>query len=58
VRIVEPLGAETLVHLDVGTTRLVARMRGLRAPAVGDRVGGRIDAGDLHVFDGRGVRRA
>ncbi len=58
VRIVEPLGAETLVHLDVGTTRLVARMRGLRAPAVGDRVGVRIDAGDLHVFDGRGVRRA
>jgi len=58
VRIVEPLGADTLVHVDVGTTRLIARVRGLKAPAVGDHVGVRIDAGDLHVFDSRGVRRA
>jgi multiple sugar transport system ATP-binding protein len=58
VRMVEPLGSETLVHVEAGASRLVARVRGLKAPAVGDRVGIRIDAARLHLFDGDGVRVA
>lgn len=58
VRIVEPLGAETLVHVDAGGVRLVARLRGLKAPAVGVRVGVRLDPARLHRFDAAGTRRA
>ena len=58
VRVVEPLGAETLVHLDVGEARLVARVRGLKAPRAGDHVGVKIESARLHVFDAHGARLA
>src|SRR5437762_11963661 len=51
VRVVEPLGAETLVHLDAGGQPLVARLPGIVDVRVGDRVGFRLDRRHLHLFD-------
>jgi multiple sugar transport system ATP-binding protein len=56
VRMVEPLGAETLLHLEAGAVRLVARVRGLAAPAAGDPVGVRVDPAHVHLFDAGGAR--
>jgi ABC-type sugar transport system ATPase subunit len=56
VRMIEPLGAETLVHLDGGGVRLVARIRGLKGPGTGDLVGVRVDPARVHLFDGAGAR--
>jgi len=50
------IGAETLVHLDAGAIRLVARMRGLKGPGTGDLVGVRVDQARVHLFDGAGAR--
>lgn len=58
VRMVEPLGAETLVHLDAGPVRLVARIRGLQSPGAGDVVGMRVDPERVHLFDAAGARLA
>ena len=58
VRMVEPLGAETLVHLDAGAARLVARIRGLQGPGAGDVVGVRVDPERVHLFDAAGARLA
>src|SRR6266568_1360406 len=51
VLVVEPLGAETLVHLDAGGQQLVARLPGIVDVRVGDRVGFRLDRRHLHLFD-------
>jgi len=56
VRVVEPLGSETLVHLDAGGQPLVARVRGLGKLKTGDRVGVRLADEHLHVFDVHGDR--
>jgi len=56
VLVVEPLGAETLVHLDAGGQALVARLPGLFDVRVGDRVGVRFDRQRLHFFDASGGR--
>ncbi|HXV91460.1 MAG TPA: ABC transporter ATP-binding protein [Gemmatimonadales bacterium] len=56
VRMIEPLGAETLVHLDAGAVRLVARIRGLKGPGTGDLVGVRVDQTRVHLFDATGAR--
>ena len=56
VRVVEPLGAETLVHLDAGGQPLVARVPGLRDFRPGDRVGVKIDRQHVHLFDAAGER--
>ena len=56
VRMIEPLGAETLVHLDAGAVRLVARIRGLKGPGAGDLVGVRVDQARVLFFDGAGAR--
>ncbi len=56
VEIVEPLGWETLCHLRLGETRLVARLVGDRAPQRGASVVVRADATRLHFFDGTGRR--
>ena len=56
VRVVEPLGAETLVHLDVGGQTLVAKLPGMVELHVGDRVGVNLDRRRLHLFDGAGER--
>jgi multiple sugar transport system ATP-binding protein len=56
VRVVEPLGAETLVHLDAGGQRIVARVDGLPDFRPGDRVGITFDPRQIHLFDGAGTR--
>ncbi|MBI1967794.1 MAG: ABC transporter ATP-binding protein [Gemmatimonadetes bacterium] len=56
VEVVEPLGSETLVHLDAGGQALVARLPGMADVRVGDRVGVRVDTRRLHLFDAAGVR--
>jgi ABC-type sugar transport system ATPase subunit len=56
VRVVEPLGAETLVRLDAGGQPLVARVPGLRDFRPGDRVGVKVDRQHVHLFDAAGER--
>jgi ABC-type sugar transport system ATPase subunit len=58
VGVVEPLGAETLVHLDAGGQRLVARVAGFADLRSGDRVGVKLDHHHLHLFDAAGARLA
>src|SRR5438128_1673440 len=56
VLVVEPLGSETLVHLDAGGQPLVAKLGGIAELAVGARVGVQPDLTRLHFFDGSGAR--
>jgi multiple sugar transport system ATP-binding protein len=56
VRVVEPLGAETLVSLDAGGQPLVARVVGFADLGPGDRVGVKLDRHHLHLFDAAGAR--
>jgi len=58
VRVVEPLGSETLVHLDAGGQPVVARLPGLFEVPDGQRIGLRVDAKRLHFFDASGARVA
>jgi ABC-type sugar transport system ATPase subunit len=58
VRMVEPLGSETLVHLDAGGAAFVAKVPGIAALTVGDRVGVRVDSHHVHLFDATGARLA
>ncbi|WP_016854510.1 sn-glycerol-3-phosphate import ATP-binding protein UgpC [Halomonas smyrnensis] len=53
VELVEPLGADTLVHarLEGQDDPVVARVDGIRAVAEGDSLALRPDAGRLHLFD-------
>jgi multiple sugar transport system ATP-binding protein len=48
---VEPLGAESYVHLGVEGTTLRARVPGLDVPRVGERVEARVRCNALHWFD-------
>ena len=56
VMVVEPLGSETLVHLDAGGQSLVARLPGMGGARVGERVGIRVEARRFHLFDAAGAR--
>ncbi|HKE91684.1 MAG TPA: ABC transporter ATP-binding protein [Gemmatimonadales bacterium] len=56
VRVVEPLGSDTLVHLDAGGVALVAKVQGIPLMRAGDKVGVRIDPMQLHLFDASGAR--
>jgi len=58
VEIVEPLGADTLVHLshDGLSRELVVRTAGGFGPAPGERVGVEFPGARLHVFDVEGRR--
>ena len=56
VRLAEPSGAETLVHLDADGIRVTARMPGLPAIAVGVTVGVGFDPARIHFFDSSGIR--
>src|SRR2546422_2531605 len=58
VLVVEPLGSETLVHLNAGGQPLVAKVPRIPRVAVGDRVGVQPDLARLHFFDGSGARLA
>lgn len=51
VRVVEPLGYETLVYVDVGATQVVVRTGRHPTIAVGETVGLEIPADRWHVFD-------
>ena len=55
VLVVEPLGSETLVHLNVGGQPLVARLPGFADVRVGERVGVKVDRRRLYLFDAAGV---
>jgi ABC-type sugar transport system ATPase subunit len=56
VRVVEPLGAETLIRMDAGGQALVARAPGIPDWRPGDRVGVKMDPKHLHLFDAAGER--
>jgi multiple sugar transport system ATP-binding protein len=55
VVVVEPLGSETLVHLNAGGQALVARLPGFVDVRVGTRVGVKVDRRKLHLFDAAGI---
>ena len=55
VLVVEPLGSETLVHLNVGGQPLVARLDGFADVRVGTRVGVKVDRRRLYLFDAAGA---
>jgi len=55
VLVVEPLGSESLVHLNVGGQPLVARLPGFADVRVGTRVGVKVDRRRLYLFDAAGV---
>jgi multiple sugar transport system ATP-binding protein len=56
VRVVEPLGADTLIHLDAGGQRVIARVAGFPDFRPGDGVGVTLDPRHLHLFDAAGAR--
>src|SRR6266496_851208 len=55
VLVVEPLGSETLVHLNAGGQPLVARLPGFAEVRVGTRVGVKMDRRRLYLFDAAGA---
>src|SRR5881409_431133 len=55
VLVVEPLGSETLVHLNTGGQPLVARLPGFADVRVGTRVGVKVDRRHLYLFDAAGA---
>ena len=58
VRLAEPSGADTLVHLDAGEVRVIARIPGLPPIATGGTVGIGFDPAQIHFFDSSGIRLA
>jgi multiple sugar transport system ATP-binding protein len=57
VELVEPLGAEAVVHLKVGELRVATRLAGPSLPRVGERLALAADAEALHLFDPVSGRR-
>lgn len=55
VLVVEPLGSETLVHLNAGGQPLIARVAGFVDVRVGTRVGVKVDRKRLYLFDAAGA---
>jgi len=51
VNVVEPLGPETYVYLDVGGTRVCARVDRTKALVPGDTVRCNVAAHAIHLFD-------
>jgi ABC-type sugar transport system ATPase subunit len=56
VDVVEALGPEALVHLQVAGVELVARVAGRSLPRPGDAVAVTVEAARLHGFDAAGAR--
>ncbi len=54
VEMVEALGADTLIHVEVDGISLVARQSERTLASRGDRVGLDLDPAALHFFDGKG----
>ncbi|MEZ2132121.1 MULTISPECIES: ABC transporter ATP-binding protein [unclassified Sinorhizobium] len=51
--VVEPLGAETLVHFDVAGTSVIATAPGKMIPSIGSEVRAHAAPGSLYIFDAR-----
>lgn len=51
VEAVEPLGSETLVHLNVGKAQVIATAPGRVVPAIGSTVSVHAGSGSLYLFD-------
>jgi multiple sugar transport system ATP-binding protein len=58
VDVVEPMGSETFVVLDVAGTLMTARLPKIARLEIGSTLDLRIDPSDLHVFDAASGRRA
>lgn len=56
VSVVEPLGSETLVHLDLGGISVIASAPGKSIPKTGDRVNAHAQPGSLYLFDANSER--
>jgi len=54
VNVLEPLGAETLAHIDIGGRDLIAKADGRTPPAVGSTVHLSVETANLHFFDASG----
>ena len=54
VDLIEALGADTLIHVDVGGTSLISRQNDRTSLRVGDEVGVELDPAVLHLFDRAG----
>jgi multiple sugar transport system ATP-binding protein len=51
VKLVEPLGSDTLIHFDLAGASAIARIDPALRPKVGDRLSLRPQPGKLHLFD-------
>ena len=51
VSVQEPLGAETLLYVELDGTEIIAKASGRRAPAIGEQVKLTADPENLHIFD-------
>ncbi|MHA6297152.1 ABC transporter ATP-binding protein [Devosia sp. CAU 1758] len=51
VEAVEPLGAETLVHVALGSSKVIATAPGRVVPAIGSTLSIRAELGSLYLFD-------
>ncbi|MDQ8728469.1 sn-glycerol-3-phosphate ABC transporter ATP-binding protein UgpC [Bradyrhizobium sp. LHD-71] len=52
IKLVEPLGSDTLVHFDLAGVSAIARVDPSLRPKVGDRLNLRPQPGKTHLFDG------
>ncbi|MGD1886942.1 MAG: ABC transporter ATP-binding protein [Cohaesibacteraceae bacterium] len=51
VSVAEPLGAETLIYVDVAGTEIIASGSGRNPPKAGDAIGLSADPASMHLFD-------
>jgi len=51
IKLVEPLGSDTLIHFDLAGASAIARIDPALRPKVGDRLVLRPQAGKTHLFD-------
>lgn len=54
--LIEPLGVETILHIQAGEQRLLSMVSGMTDYRVGDPIRFQIDPQRVHYFDGEGVR--
>ncbi|MBN8988891.1 MAG: sn-glycerol-3-phosphate ABC transporter ATP-binding protein UgpC [Rhizobiales bacterium] len=52
VKLVEPLGSDTLIHFDLAGVSAIARVDPELRPRLGDRLSVRPQPGKIHLFDG------
>jgi multiple sugar transport system ATP-binding protein len=51
IKLVEPLGSDTLIHVDLGGTAAIARVEPDLRPKMGDRIRLKVMPGKSHFFD-------